>query len=46
MLINRDGQLVGKVKITAVEPNRSIANVLPEWKQEGNEVMEGDQVFF
>jgi hypothetical protein len=46
LLVNRDGQLVGKVKITAVEPNRSIANVLPEWKQEGNEIMEGDQVFF
>jgi hypothetical protein len=46
MLINRDGKLIGKVKITAVEPNRSIANVLPEWKQEGTEVMEGDQVFF
>ncbi len=46
LLVNRDGQLVGKVKITAVEPNRSVANILPEWKQEGNEVMEGDQVFF
>jgi hypothetical protein len=46
LLVNRDGKLVGKVRITSVEPNRSIANVLPEWKQEGNEIMEGDQVFF
>jgi hypothetical protein len=46
LLVNREGKLIGKVKITSVEPNRSIANVLPEWKQEGAEIMEGDQVFF
>jgi hypothetical protein len=46
MLVNREGKLIGKIKITSVEPNRSIANVLPEWKQEGTEIMEGDQVFF
>jgi hypothetical protein len=46
LLVNRDGKLIGKVRITSVEPNRSVANVLPEWKQEGNEIMEGDQVFF
>ena len=44
MLVNRDGKLIGKVKITSVEPNRAIANVLPEWKQD--EIMEGDQVLF
>ena len=44
MMINRDGKLIGKVKITSVEPNRSVANILPEWKQD--EVMEGDQVLF
>ena len=44
MLVNRDGKLIGKVQITAVEPNRSVANVLPEWKQD--ELMEGDQVIF
>lgn len=42
MLINRDGKLVAKVQITTVQPNRSIANILPEWKQA--EVMEGDLV--
>jgi predicted nucleic acid-binding Zn-ribbon protein len=42
MLVNRDGKLVAKVRITTVEPNRSIANVLPEWKQV--DVIEGDQV--
>jgi cell shape-determining protein MreC len=44
MLVNRDGKLIGKVQITSVQPNRSIANVLPEWKQD--EIMEGDQVLF
>lgn len=41
MLINRDGKLVAKVKITHVEKNRAIANIIPEWKQD--DVIEGDQ---
>jgi hypothetical protein len=44
MLVNRNGKLVAKVKITAVEPNRSIANVMPEWQQD--EIVEGDQVLY
>jgi hypothetical protein len=44
MLVNRDGRLVAKVKITRVEPNRSIANIIPEWKQD--DVVEGDQVVY
>jgi DNA repair exonuclease SbcCD ATPase subunit len=44
MLVNRNGKLIGKVRITQVEANRSIANVIPEWKQD--EIMEGDQVVF
>lgn len=45
MLVNRDGRLVGRVRITAVQPDRAIANVMPEWKQsEEDEIMEGDQV--
>jgi len=44
MLVNRDGKLVAKVKITRVEPNRAIANIIPEWKQD--DVMEGDQVVY
>ena len=42
MLVNRNGRLVATVKITRVEPNRSIANIIPDLKQ--SEVMEGDQV--
>ncbi len=44
MLVNRDGKLVAKVKITHVEPNRAIANIMPEWKQD--DVIEGDQVVY
>ena len=40
MLINRDGHLVTKVKITSVGENRTIANVMPEWKMD--EPAEGD----
>lgn len=44
MLVNRDGKLVAKVRLTSVERNRSIANVVPEWKQA--QVMEGDEAFY
>lgn len=42
LLISRDGKLVAKIRIARVEPDRSIANVLPEWKQ--SEINEGDLV--
>lgn len=46
MLINRNGELIGKIRITSVEPNRSIANILPGWKGLDKDIMEGDQVFY
>lgn len=42
MLVNRDGKLVAKVRITSVEANRAIANILPEWRQA--DVQMGDVV--
>jgi hypothetical protein len=42
LLVNRGGKLVGKVRVTRVEPNSSVANILPDWKLA--EVREGDQV--
>ena len=42
MLVNRNGKLVAKVRITSVHPNSSVANILPAWAQA--DVMEGDQV--
>ena len=44
LLVNRDGKLVARLRVTKVEPDRSIANVMPDWKQA--EVMEGDQVLY
>jgi hypothetical protein len=44
MLVSRDGKLVGAIRITRVEPNRSIANIIPEMKQ--TDLMEGDQVIY
>lgn len=42
LLIHRDGKLVAKIRITSTETNRSIANVLPEWRVA--EIKEGDQI--
>jgi len=42
-MISRGSKLVAKAKLTRVEANRSIANVLPEWDLA--QVQEGDQVF-
>lgn len=42
LLVNRDGKLVAKVRVTSVQKDRCIANVMPGWKL--GEVMEGDQV--
>jgi hypothetical protein len=42
LLVNRGGKLVAKVKVTSVQKDRCIANVMPDWKL--GEVMEGDLV--
>jgi len=44
LMVSREGKLIGKVKITAVQQDRCIANVVPGWKL--GEIMEGDQVFY
>jgi cell shape-determining protein MreC len=44
LLVNREGKLVTKVRITTVEPARCIANVMPEWKQA--DVLAGDTVLY
>jgi hypothetical protein len=42
MLVSRDGKLVAKIRIKEVEPDRSIANMVPGWKLA--DVYEGDNV--
>jgi chromosome segregation ATPase len=45
LLVNRNGKLVAKLKITEdVQAERCIANVLPGWKL--SDIMEGDEVFY
>lgn len=41
-LVSHNGKLVAKVRVTSVEPNQSIANVMPGWSL--GEIMEGDVV--
>jgi len=43
-LVSRNGKLVGKVRVTNVQADRSIANVVPGWQLD--EIAEGDQVVF
>lgn len=40
VLINRGGKLVAKVKISSVQKDRSVANVIPGWQL--GEIFEGD----
>ena len=43
LLISRNGALVAKVRVTNIQPDRCIANIMPGWKLK--DVMEGDLVF-
>jgi cell shape-determining protein MreC len=42
LYVNRDGKLVAKVKVTSVQKDRCVANLVPGW--EITDVYEGDQV--
>jgi hypothetical protein len=42
MMINRGGRLLGKVRISSVQKDSCVANILPDWKR--GDVMEGDEV--
>ena len=42
LMVNRDGKLIGKIRITSVRKDRSIGNIIPGWKR--GEVLEGDRV--
>jgi hypothetical protein len=42
LLVSRQGELVAKIRVTSVQDNRSIANIMPGWKLK--DVMEGDVV--
>jgi myosin heavy subunit len=42
LLVSRDGKLVAKIVVRSVDKNRSIANIVPDWKL--GEIIEGDLV--
>ena len=42
LLVSREGKLVAKLRVTRVESNSSIANIIRDWKVA--DVKEGDQV--
>jgi predicted RNase H-like nuclease (RuvC/YqgF family) len=44
LLVNRNGQLIAKLRVSSVSPTHSIANILPEWTKGTDGVMEGDKV--
>ncbi|HEY0551497.1 MAG TPA: hypothetical protein VGF13_17975 [Verrucomicrobiae bacterium] len=44
LMVHRNSQLVGKVRIREVMKERSVANVMPGWKL--GEIEEGDQVLY
>ena len=46
MLIQRGGSLVGRVKITSVEPEQSVADIIPNSVPAGIEVRPGDTVVY
>jgi len=46
MVVTRSGALIGKVKVTTVEPSTAIADVLPGTLAAGESVQPGDAVVF
>lgn len=46
MVVTRDGQMVGKVRVTSVEPSTSIADIIPSTVPKGQSVQPGDRVVY
>jgi cell shape-determining protein MreC len=46
LLINRGGQLIGKVRITSVEPSTSVADIVVNSVRSGLTVQPGDTVIY
>ena len=42
LLVNRNGKLVAKIKVSSVQKDRCVANIVPGWQI--GELIEGDQV--
>lgn len=46
MLVQRDGQFLGRVRVTSVEPSTSIADILVRTVPRGFSIMPGDRVVY
>jgi len=46
LIVKRGDTMIGKVKITSVEPSTSIADIIPDSVPKGQRVMPGDRVIF
>jgi hypothetical protein len=46
LIVTRDGQAIGKVKISNVEPSQSVADILPGTFVRGMYVQPGDGVIY
>ena len=46
VMVRHGDKLIGKARIVSVEKNRSIANLLPDWKQGDVAVAEGDKILY
>lgn len=46
VMVRRGDKLVGKARIITVEPSRSVANLLPGWKQGDVAIQVGDAVLY
>jgi len=46
VILSRNGQNIGRAKIKTVEPDRSVANIIPESLPHGTTVQPGDKVVF
>ena len=45
-MVRKGDKLIGKARIVSVDKNRSIANLLPEWKQGDVAVAAGDKILY
>jgi DNA repair exonuclease SbcCD ATPase subunit len=44
MMVEKDGKLLGKVRIASVDKQSCIANIMPNWQR--GDIMEGDEVLY
>lgn len=46
MVVMREGDRIGKIKITSVEPSNSIADIVPSTVSRGQRILPGDRVIY